>query len=214
VPIASGERETELNFWSAEEARAFLSSDYVVADRLRPCWLFLLSTGLRRGEVCALRWQDLDLAGKRLTVRQAVKIDGYKTSVGPPKTRAAIRTVGLDGDTIAMLRAWKDTQAAEVAEFGTKATLVFTEVDGTMIHPQTLNGRFVAAATGAKTRPIGLHGLRHTHATLALEAGVPLKIVSERLGHASIQISADTYQHALEHLQFDAAESIADVLRV
>jgi integrase len=212
VPIASGERETELNFWTASEARAFLSSEYVVADRLRPCWLFLLSTGLRRGEVCALRWQDLDLAAKRLTVRQAVKIDGYKTSVGPPKTRAAIRTVGLDGDTITMLRAWKETQSAEVAEFGAKATLVFTEVDGSMIHPQTLNGRFAAAATGAKARAIGLHGMRHTHATLALEAGVPLKVVSERLGHASVQVTADTYQHALEHLQHDAADEIARLL--
>lgn len=56
-----------------------MSSDYVVADRLRPCWLFLLSTGLRRREVCALRWQDIDLAAKRLTVRQAVKIDGERT---------------------------------------------------------------------------------------------------------------------------------------
>lgn len=55
VPIASGERETKLNFWSATEARSFLSSEYVLADRLRSCWLFLLSTGLRRGEVRALR---------------------------------------------------------------------------------------------------------------------------------------------------------------
>lgn len=212
VPIASGERLTELNFWSATDARAFLASPLVAADRLAPCWHFMLATGLRRGEVCALRWQDVDLPGKRLTVRQAVRIDGYKTEIGPPKTRAAIRTVGLDVETIRILKDWRDVQRAEVARLGTKATLVFTEADGSMIHPQTLNGRFASITKAADMRPIGLHGLRHTHATLALEAGVPLKVVSERLGHASIQVTADTYQHVLEHLQHDAAEAISALL--
>jgi integrase len=212
VPIASGERGTELNFWTADEARKFLASPAVQEDRLQPCWRFLLATGLRRGEVCALRWQDVDLPGKKLTVRQAVKIDGYKAEIGTPKTRAAIRTVGLDSATVQMLKDWRDSQLDEMALLGVKATLVFTEADGSMIHPQTLNGRFASVASKSDARAIGLHGLRHTHATLALEAGVPLKVVSERLGHASIQVTADTYQHALEHLQHDAAEAIAVLL--
>ncbi len=212
VSIASGERETELNFWTADEARQFLASPAVQDDRLQPCWRFLLATGLRRGEVCALRWQDVDLPGKKLTVRQAVKIDGYKVEIGTPKTRAAIRTVGLDVETLRILAAWREVQRAEMAFVGRKASLVFTEADGSMIHPQTLNGRFSSVAARSCASAIGLHGLRHTHATLALEAGVPLKVVSERLGHASIPVTADTYQHALEHLQHDAAEAIAAIL--
>jgi integrase len=75
-----------------------------------------------------------------------------------------------------------------------------------------MEGRFAAAATGAKARPIGLHGLRHTHATLALEARVPLKVASERLGHASIRVTADIYQHALEHCEHSAADAVAQLL--
>ena len=171
-----------------------------------------MSTGLRRGELCALRWQDVDLSAKRITVRQAARIDGYTATIAPPKTKAAVRTVGLNAETVRVLGEWRDVQTAERSRVGVKPTLVFSEVDGTMIHPQTLALRFAAIAERADVSVIGLHGLRHAHATLALEAGVPLKVLSERLGHASIQITADTYQHALEHPQHDAAEAIGALL--
>lgn len=212
VPIATGQRISEINFWTSREAQTFLSHPDVLADRLRPCWFFALSTGLRRGELCALRWQDVNLAGKRITVRQAARIDGYAVSVGPPKTKAAVRTVGLNAETVRVLTEWTDAQRDELARVGVKPTFVFSEADGTMIHPQTLALRFTAVSERAEMKVIGLHGLRHTHATLALEAGVPLKVLSERLGHGSIQITADTYQHATEHLQHDAAEAIGALL--
>ncbi len=88
------------------------------------------------------------LPGKKLTVRQAVKIDGYKVEIGTPKTRAAIRTVGLDAATVHVLKDWRDLQLDELERLGAKATLVFTEADGTMIRRRSTGG--------SRRRPRGL----------------------------------------------------------
>jgi len=212
VPLPPGDRESEIRFWSADEARGFLSSPAVKEDRLFPLWFVALATGLRRGELCALRWSDLDLPAGRLMVRQSVHLDGYTPHLGRPKTKAALRVVGLDDATVALLASLRLQQTDELAAIGAASSLVFSEADGSLIHPQTLALRFRSLTRHAGVSQIGLHGLRHTHATLALEAGVPLKVVSERLGHASVQITADIYQHALEHIQRSAAAIVGALL--
>ncbi len=203
VTLPSGERRGEIALWSREQASEFLAA--TAADRHFPIWMLALATGLRRGELCALRWIDLDLDSARLFVRQAVGLDGYETSVGKPKSRASIRTIGIDEDTVEVLRGWAIRQAAELEFVGRSSALVATRADGAALHPQTLALIFKRAVKDSGLADIGLHGLRHTHATMLLEAGVPLKVVSERLGHSSIAITADTYQHVLDHMQDKAA---------
>ena len=203
VTLPSGERRGEIALWSREQASEFLAAR--AADRHFPIWMLALATGLRRGELCALRWIDLDLDTARLFVRQAVGLDGYETSVGKPKSRASIRTIGIDEDTIAVLRDWAIRQAVELEFVGRSSELVATRADGAALHPQTLALIFKRAFKDSGLADIGLHGLRHTHATMLLEAGVPLKVVSERLGHSSIAMTADTYQHVLDHMQDKAA---------
>ena len=210
VTLPSGERQGEIRVWSRAEASAFLAA--VRNERLFPIWALALASGLRRGELCGLRWIDVDLDAARLFVRQSMALDGYEAKAGKPKSRASIRTIGLDPDTVDVLRGWRVVQEAELAFAGVKAALVYTQTDGSMIHPQTLALQFKRAVEASKAPDTGLHGLRHTHATMLLEAGVPLKVVSERLGHSSISLTADTYQHVLDHMQDQAAEAMCGLL--
>ncbi|MFN0090106.1 MAG: tyrosine-type recombinase/integrase [Acidimicrobiales bacterium] len=210
VRLPSGRRQKEIRVWSRAEASAFLAA--VGGDRLFAVWAVALATGLRRGELCALRWVDVDLEAGRLFVRQAVTLDGYEASIGRPKSRASIRTIGLDADTIAVLGAWRERQGTELDFVGAERGLVFTLADGSMIHPQSLAVQFKRAVAAVGAVDIGLHGLRHTHATMLLDSGVPLKVVSERLGHSSITITADTYQHVLDHMQDRAADAMRGLI--
>jgi integrase len=210
VTLPNGERQSEILVWTRAQASAFLAA--VREDRLFPVWAVALATGLRRAELCGLRWMDVDLDAGRLFVRQSITLDGYTVSVGRPKSRASVRTVGVDADTVAVLRSWREVQRRELDFVGASAGLVITQPDGSLVHPQTLALQFKRAVAGSGLPDVGLHGLRHTHATMLLEAGVPLKVVSERLGHSTISITADTYQHVLDHMQDRAADAMRGLL--
>jgi len=210
VTLPNGERQGEILVWTRADASAFLAA--VRDDRLFPVWAVALATGLRRAELCGLRWIDVDLEAGRLVVRQSISLDGYVASVGRPKSRASVRTIGLDADTVEVLRSWHASQRRELDFVGVASPLVFTGADGSLTHPQTLALQFRRAVAGTGRPDVGLQGVRHTHATMLLEAGVPLKVVSERLGHSTISITADTYQHVLDHMQDQAADAMRGLL--
>jgi integrase len=223
--------QPEIHAWTAEEAQMFL--EVAAGDRLGAMYDLDLNTGLRRGELVGLRWVDVDLERGRLSIRKnRVTID-YQVEEGTPKGGQA-RTIDLDGPTIAVLRAHRKRQLEERMAWGeawTDTELVFTREDGTGLHPQTAMWHFrrLTRATNAAqakqhteanlsgpapTIPtIRLHDLRHTHATLGLAAGVPPKVMQERLGHSSIQITMDLYSHVIPGMQADAASKIGGLLR-
>jgi integrase len=196
--------------WSPDELRAFL--EHVSEDRLYPLWHLLASTGLRRGEAVGLRWIDVDLEAGHLAVRQTHVAVGYTVEVGEPKSATSRRGVALDPDTVEVLREWCERQEAEREEWGaawTRTGLVFSREDGKALHPDRVTKLFDAHVTASGLPRIRLHDLRHTHATLALRAGVHPKVVSERLGHASVSFTLTVYSHAVPALQADAAATIA-----
>jgi integrase len=140
---------------------------------------------------------------------------GWATEVGEPKTDSGSRTVTLDSLTVAALRAWRERQEAERAAWGTawhETGLVFTREDGSQLHPDLATDTFQRLTRQAKLPPIRLHDLRHTAASLALQAGVPLKVVSEQLGHSSLAITADTYTSVLPVVAHAAAEAVAGII--
>ena len=212
VALPSKRGGSEVECWSQAEALQFLESEQLASDRFRAVWRLALATGLRRGELVALRWSDVDVAGARLFVRQAAALDGYEMTFGPPKSRAAIRTIAVDADSLGELESWRQVQREEHSLLGHDPELVVTLADGKHVHPQTLARVWDRTAKAVPPKSITLHGLRHTHATLLLLAGVPLKVVSERLGHSSIQITADTYQHVMDHMQQGTASKVAELL--
>ncbi len=199
--------------WSPEQVGAFL--DFADEDRLIALYHLVALRGLRRGEAVGLRWTDLDLDAGRLRVAQQVVQLGYATAVGEPKTSTGARTVSLDADTTAVLRAHRARQAAERLAWGpawVDSGRVFTREDGSGLHPEFVSRHFTSLARTAGLPPIRLHALRHTAASLALAAGVPLKVVSDQLGHSSITITADTYTSVLPAVAHDAAERTAGLI--
>jgi integrase len=200
----------EMKTWSAGELGTFLAG--VRDDRLYAAWLVAATTGLRRGEVLGLRWADVDLAAARLSVRQTLIHVGYKPQFSVPKTAKGRRLVALDAATVATLKEHRRRQLEERLKWGPlyhDQDLVFAKEDGSVVHPDRFSDRFETLVARSGLPNIRLHDLRHTHATLALRAGIHPKVVSERLGHSTISITLDTYSHAIPAMQEEAAEKIA-----
>lgn len=208
----------EMSAWTAEQLGRFI--DATAGDRLGAIWRLMCTTGMRRGEVAGLRWSDVDLPkGRpgRVTVRQTIAMAGTRPTVGTPKTAAGRRVVMLDDLTTAALRAHRQRQRLEQVAIGDgwhdTAGLVVLEADGSPIHPQVLTRRFVSAVRKVDGLPvIRLHDVRHSYATAALAAGVPVKVLSSRLGHADVAVTLRTYAHVMPGDDEDAASRVADFI--
>jgi len=177
----------EMKTWTADELAQFL--DFVSDDQLYAAWVVAATAGLRRGEVLGLRWIDIDLNASRLSVQQTLVSVAYETRFSVPKTARSRRSVSLDATTVAALRAHRKRQLEERMSWGQAyrdSGLVVTREDGTLVHPDRFTQMFDKHVKDAGLPRIRLHDLRHTHATLALGAGVHPKVVSERLGHATV----------------------------
>jgi integrase len=202
---------TQMKTWSAREVRRFL--DHVKDDRLSAAYVLAATTGMRRGEVLGLRWQDLDLDAGRASIAQTlIVVGGYEVRYSEPKTARGRRMVALDPQTVTTLKEHRERQMLERSLMGdayTDSDLVFPREDGSVLHPDGFSDAFWRHTKAAKLPRIRFHDLRHTHATLALAAGVHPKVVSERLGHASITITLDTYSHAIPAMQETAASLVA-----
>jgi len=212
-PKASAEHD-ELTVWNAEQLAAFLAS--TESDRLFGLWRLLAMTGMRRGEALGLRWDDLDMEAGQLSIRRALVPVNSVAQISEPKTKRGRRTIALDPETLEALKAHAARQADEQALWeGSWSDLgyVFTREDGRLLAPQVVSKTFRALARRAALPRIRLHDLRHTYATLALAAGVNPRVVSARLGHATVAFTLDIYSHVLPQADRDAAERIADLLR-
>ena len=199
---------SEMPVWDISQLRAFLSA--ARDDARYPLWLFYLLTGVRRGEALGLRWSDLDLARKRVTIRRAHLLVNHRLWVGEPKTARGRRTIAIDTHLARVLSELRERE--RLAGRGGGDDLVFVRQDGRPFNPDHVTRLFNRLAKRAGLPPIRLHGARHSHATAALAAGVDAKIISVRLGHAHMGVTAEIYQHALPGLDREAAERMAELI--
>ncbi len=198
--------------WTATELGAFIDS----TAHSNHSMLFRLTaaTGMRRGEVLGLRWDDIHFDTGRIEITQALIAIGYQLEFTRLKTRTSRRNIALDADTLALLADWRRRQAAQLAASGAvnEHGLVFTRTDGKPLHPHTVSQAFERAQRRLDVSPIRFHDLRHTHASLLLRDRVPIKVVSERLGHANPAFTMTTYQHVIPGMQEDAAAAFGKLL--
>ncbi len=216
-PPLSATRRARPPAWTADELRGFL--EYAADCRYLPAWVFLATTGCRRGECLGIAWDDVNLdKATAIICRQVTAIDHKLLVKELPKTKRG-HLIRLDSSTVAMLRSWRARQNEERLLAGPgydDAGFVFCHPDGRPYDPDRFSREFLRKqaqynrAHPAEPLPrLVLHGLRHTWATLALEEGIDIKIVSERLNHSSTHVTQGIYTHVTPPMQSDAAERVA-----
>ncbi|MGW7261153.1 tyrosine-type recombinase/integrase [Streptomyces sp. NPDC054834] len=199
---------------TAAEARQFL--DAAQADRLHALYEFALRTGLHKGELLGLHWEDLDLNSGTATIRHSLQ----RTRTGgltrlPTKTRASERRIALPTECLHSLKGHNERQDKERETAGAtwrESGLVFTTPTGRPLDPANLTRRFRTFLDRAGLRRIRFHDLRHSTATLLLEQGVDLVVIKELLGHAHIGVTAGVYAHVRLRLQRQAISRLATAL--
>ncbi len=212
-PPSTTVRMPELRTWSALQLRTFLES--TSDDPLHVAWVVLATTGMRRGEALGLRWSDVDFERRRISIKRALITVNYELRVEKPKTARGLRTVALDQTTMAQLRTHRRQQMEARLALGAAFEhdgLVFAQPDGSPIHPDRVTKLFQRAVAATDVPRIRLHDLRHTHASLSLQAGIHPKVVADRLGHSTVATTLDTYSHAIPALDELAAEEIASIV--
>jgi integrase len=171
--------------------------------------------GLRRGEACGLRDTEVRLPKREITINHQIATHGYTPVQKPPKSRAGHRDVALDADTVTVLTGYQARRTGWRLAAGATwpdTALFFVRPDGHPWHPSAVTQRFRKLVRGSGLPPIRLHDLRHAAATIALHAGIDIKIVSEQLGHSTTTLTRDTYQ-SVKQLHHDAADAVAAQLR-
>jgi integrase len=220
-----GHQDAMEHCWEGHEAKTLLVAAKAAGARQAAFYTLALDTGARRGELCGLKWPDVDLASGRVTFQRQLLKPGPVPVFGPVKNKAP-RTVEIAAETVALLRRHRGHQAElKLAnrEHYHDHGLVFAKEWGdlqrrhdTLGDPLQANNlgqrEYARLIKAAGVRAIKFHGLRHTCATLLLQAGVPANVVQRRLGHKKIEITLTIYAHALPAMQQDAAARLAAVL--
>jgi len=190
-------KHKEASFLSVEQVRLLLAE---LQEPERTMVLLAVLTGLRRGELFALRWKHLDLEGRVLRVREAV----YEGHFGTPKTRSSVREIPLGGDALNALRKLPN---------GNPEDLVFPSRKGTAIDPNNLVKRVLRPACDRAGIPrVAWKAFRHTHATLLSDAGESIKLAQAQLGHSDLGTTLQVYTHRIPESQRRAVDNLERVL--
>jgi len=215
-------RRRMFEVWSLDQIRTFLERLLVEGDRYAIAFTLAVLTGMRQGEILGLRWQDVDYRQGVIRMQQTLTHRGTAFQAGG-KTTQSVRVIALSQETMHLLEAH---QAFLVAEWHEKQrqkqqysvdslnppTLVVSTPDGGPLSPRLLHRLWQRILQDWQLPRITFHDLRHTHASILLQQGVHPKIVSERLGHASVHMTLNTYSHLLPHLQHDMIEPLDELL--
>jgi integrase len=203
-------KKTKFDVWTLKELETFLEG--IKHIRYYPLYLLAAHTGLRKGEVIALRWKDLDIEKGFIHVTRSFTFDNFKPTFSVPKTESSIRKVKLPLSVVKEMKKYKANKKEEHLALGipfNEEDLMFTTRTGNPVMPSQVQKDFDKWIKKLELTPIRFHDLRHSHATiLILELNVNIKAVSERLGHANIKMTLDTYSHVLPQTEESLAETL------
>ena len=202
-------KRAEVGMLAAEDTRRFLQS--AAESEYFPLLLAALYTGARLGELLALQWRNVDLGNGTMTITHTLYRTGSEWHLREPKSAKSRRQIAMPASLTVHLAEHKKTMEAERATTGSELTaedFVFAQWNGNPRDERSVNRGFARVLAKAGLPHIRFHDLRHTHASLLLKAGVNPKVVSERLGHASVSFTLDVYSHVMPGLQESAAAKL------
>jgi integrase len=202
--------------WSIDTARRFLAVEGD-NERYGDVWHLILETWLRNGEVRALRWVDVDLDQRELTIRRtAAKAGpGKKDIASVPKTLSSYRSIPFSAALAERLKTRRRSQQLTAIRFGegwSDDRLVFPALNWSMMHNTTLGTALHKACQRVGIDPITVHDLRHTGGSIAFAAGMSIKTISERMGHSSVTITLNVYTHSDAEQHRSLADTMAELL--
>jgi integrase len=204
----------QMHMWDRQTIHRFL--DESQGTRFAPVFDFAISTGMRRSEICGLKWDAVDLVNGRLEVKATLqRLRGHGLVTGTPKTERSCRNIALAPETVELLQVVQGSQQLAKIEAGPLwqgQGYVFTHLNGTPLIPDQITQDFAAVIKRFDLPHLAFHGLRHAFATLALKQNIHPKIVSEALGHSKIGITMNLYSHVIPDMQDELADAVADVL--
>jgi integrase len=204
-------RKAQKQFDALSDERSFGIMEEAKGTRLYVPIVVALGTGMRRGEILAVRWKDVDLNSGVLSVRASLEQTSQGVSVKEPKTAKGRRTVALPAFVVEVLRKHRTEQAKQRLALGSAFDdqgFVCQVEAGGFWHPDTFTAVYRSFARRHGFQGVRFHDLRHTHATQLLSAGVHPKVVQERLGHSTISITMDIYSHVMPGMQEEAAAKL------
>lgn len=214
---APKKRKVEMKVWSKEDIK---KAEKVFSNT--PIFIHVMLaiyTGMRLGEICALKWEDINLKDGTCVVRRTVQRVNKELIIKEPKTDSSIRVIALPQNIIELLKLEKKKQAETRMLFGSKYDTSYDGFisvweDGRFKEPDYVSKKFHKILAATPELPmIRFHDLRHTHATLMLASGVHMKVISERLGHSQIGITMDLYSHVSIDLQKEAIKKLETLLQ-
>lgn len=208
--------QKEMRVWDAIQVKKFL--DATKGHQWHALYYVAFTTGMRKSEILGLRWADIDMNKGVLAVRQGLHYQNKEFKLEEPKSKNSKRTITLPAETVKVLDQHKTRQTERYLKNKNKTPyekypdLVFRTRTGTPINHRNLYRHYEQVIVAAQLPPITFHEIRHSHATLLLQSGEHVKVVSERLGHASVAITMDLYSHVLPNMQQGAADKLQTLL--
>jgi integrase len=207
-------QKKEMSVWTIEQVNEFLK--FTKHSRYHPIYFLAAYTGMRKGEILGLTWDDVNFEEKTVYVNKTLYKAKEEYLLQEPKTKTSFRSIYIDDDIIRVLKKQKVKQNLERLKYGgvyKEHNMVFAQETGEFVNPGGVNGLFARFIEQSGLPKIRFHDLRHTHATILLQMGVNPKIVAERLGHSSVQITLDTYSHVLPSMKKDLSEQFSKAMK-
>ena len=205
-------KKKEMKVWDIEQINAFLK--HTKHSRYHLAFVLACYTGMRKGEILALTWDDIDFDEKIINVNKTLYKAGERITVNEPKTPFSVRRIYFDSDIESALKRHKVKQNLESLKTGiTDRSYLFLQEDGSLVEPTAINVMFTRYLNQLNLPRIRFHDLRHSHATILLEMGVNPKLVADRLGHSSVKITLDVYSHIKPSMQKDLTEQFSAAMK-